>query len=220
MQRNQGVQVAFATGMYHGRRKPPARHGKGNSMVDTAKSTTPSTPKRKPAARSTTGGGTPKVAAAIDAADAPKGSEARSRFNAALDEARAGAVALKSEAREKATAYGSQARERGEDWVVEAKTKAGELAVEGKARASEAMTSLAKIVDDNAGTIDEKLGAKYGDYARSASKSLSSTATKLDQKSLDELGEDAREMVRKSPAAAVGLAALAGFLVARILRRK
>lgn len=215
MQRNQGVQVAFATGMYHGRPAPPARYGKGISMVDTAKSTTPSTPKRKPAARSTAA--KPKAAAA----SASNGtSEARSRFNAALDEARAGAVALKSEAREKASAYGSQARERGEDWVVEAKTKAGELAVEGKARASEAMTSLAKIVDDNAGAIDDKLGAKYGDYARSASKSLSSTATKLDQKSLDELGEDAREFVRKSPAAAVGLAALAGFLVARILRRK
>ena len=43
--------------------------------------------------------------------------------------------------------------------------------------------------------------------------------TALDQKSVEELGEDAREFVRKSPAAAVGLAALAGFLLARLLRR-
>lgn len=177
-------------------------------MADTkAKSTTPGTPKRKPAA-------------AKPATAAPGASEARSRFNAALDEARAGAVALKAEARERASTYGSQARERGEDWVAEAKTKAGELAVEGKARATDAISGLARVVGDNAGTIDEKLGPKYGDYARSASKSLSDTATRLEQKSLDELGEEAREMVRKSPAAAVGLAALAGFLIARILRRK
>ncbi|OYW46356.1 MAG: hypothetical protein B7Z08_02470 [Sphingomonadales bacterium 32-68-7] len=181
-------------------------------MADTAAKST--TPKRKPAA------GSAVVAAPEAAAAGASTSEARSRFNAALDEARAGAVALKSEARDKANAYGSQARERSEDWVAEAKTKAGELAVEGKARASEAISGLARVIDDNAGTIDEKLGARYGDYARTASKTLGDTASKLDQKSLDELGADARELVRKSPAAAVGLAALAGFLVARILRRK
>ena len=44
-------------------------------------------------------------------------------------------------------------------------------------------------------------------------------ATALDQKSVEQIGEDAREFVRKSPATAVGLAALAGFLLARLLRR-
>ena len=59
----------------------------------------------------------------------------------------------------------------------------------------------------------------YGDYARTASQKLSETATRLDQKSVEEIGEDAREMIRKSPAAAVGLAALAGFVLARLFRR-
>ena len=72
---------------------------------------------------------------------------------------------------------------------------------------------------DNAGTLDEKLGPKYGDYARSASRSLQETAAKLESKSVDELTEDAREMVRKNPGAAVGIAAVAGFFLARLFRK-
>jgi hypothetical protein len=60
------------------------------------------------------------------------------------------------------------------------KTKATELAYEGKAKATEASASLSRLVGDNAGTIDDKLGAQYGDYARSASRSLHTTAEKLD----------------------------------------
>jgi ElaB/YqjD/DUF883 family membrane-anchored ribosome-binding protein len=152
-------------------------------------------------------------------AAASSSSDARSRFTAALDEARAGAAALTADARDRAAAYGSQARTRGESLAGDARTRAGELAVQGKSKASEALTAVARLVGDNATTIDEKLGAGYGDYARSASQSLQDTASRLEQKSVEELGEDAREFVRKSPATAVGLAALAGYLFARILRK-
>jgi ElaB/YqjD/DUF883 family membrane-anchored ribosome-binding protein len=145
--------------------------------------------------------------------------EAKSRFNAALEEARAGAALLGAEAKERVGAYRDQARTRSGDWAGEAKTKAGELAVQGKSKASEALTGLSRVVNENAPTIDENLGEKYGEYARTASRKLEETARRLDQKSVEELGEDAREFVRKSPAAAVGLAALAGFLLARLLRR-
>jgi ElaB/YqjD/DUF883 family membrane-anchored ribosome-binding protein len=145
--------------------------------------------------------------------------QAKSRFNAALEEARAGAALLGAEARERVGAYGTQARTRGDDLAGTARTKATELAVQGKAKASEALTGLSRVVNENAPTIDENLGPRYGDYARTASRKLEETAQALDRKSLDELGADAREMVRKSPAAAVGLAALAGFLLARLLRR-
>lgn len=162
--------------------------------------------------------------------------EAKTRFNAALDEAKAGAAALKAEAATRASAYTAQAKGKSHDLVGEAKAygadakvkaadlageakaKAADLAVEGKSKASDAISGLGKIVSDNAGMIDDKLGAKYGDYARSASRSLQETAAKLDAKSVDELSEDAREMVRKSPAAAVGIAAVVGFLFARLFR--
>lgn len=99
-----------------------------------------------------------------------------------------------------------------------AKSRAGELATEGKSAASDAISSLGKVVGDTAGQIDERFGEQYGDYARSASRSLAETSAKLEAKSVEELGDDAREMVRKSPAVAVGIAAVAGFLLARLFR--
>lgn len=169
------------------------------------------------AAKSTATGAEATVAETSAAAGT---AEAKSRFNAALEEAKAGVAALSAEAKDKAAGYTGQAKSKSADLTAEAKTKATELAYEGKAKASEAISGLSRIVADNAGTIDEKLGAKYGDYARTASASLDDLSSKLEAKSVEELGEDAREMVRKSPAAAVGLAALAGFLIARIFRRK
>lgn len=145
--------------------------------------------------------------------------EARSRFNAALDEAKAGAAALKAEARDRSYAYAGEARTRSEDWAADAKVKAGELAVQGKAKASEALSGLSRVVDENAPAIDEKLGQKYGDYARSASRSIQTTADKLNAKSVDELGADAREYVRQNPGKSIGFAVLAGYIVSRLFRR-
>ena len=100
--------------------------------------------------------------------------------------------------------------------VQEAKTKGRELANEGKAKLSGGIASLSRMVADNAHVVDEKLGAQYGDYARTASRSLDDTANRLDQKSLDELTEDGREFVRKSPGLAIGMAAVAGYMLSRI----
>jgi ElaB/YqjD/DUF883 family membrane-anchored ribosome-binding protein len=183
----------------------------GTMERDDMAETTPKTAKPRKRATSSTAAAKPAT---------PRSAEAKSRFNAALEEARAGAALLGAEARDRAGAYGSQARARGDDWVGEAKSKAGELAVQGKGKASEALSGLGKVVADNAAVIDDNLGEKYGDYARSASRKLHDTAEALDRKTVDELGEDARELVRKSPAAAVGLAAIAGFLIASLFRRK
>ena len=187
-------------------------------MADTAAKTTTKTRKTaaKPAGSARTAG---NAGAGTSVATRNNRDEAKSRFNAALEEARAGAAALGAEARERVGAYGTQARSKSDDFTGTAKTKAVELARDGKSKASEALTSLSRVVDRNAPTIEENLGPKYADYARTASQKLQDTATTLDQKSVEQLGEDAREMVRKSPAAAVGLAALAGFLLARLFRR-
>ncbi|MDG5751345.1 hypothetical protein P8R33_09530 [Qipengyuania sp. XHP0211] len=149
--------------------------------------------------------------------------EAKSRFNAALEEAKAGAAALKAEGKDRAAAYRTQAKGKGDDWVAEAKAygddakvKGRELATEGKVKASEGMRSLSRMVNDNAYQVDEKLGAKYGDYARTASKSLDDYAAKLDQKSVDDLVDDGREFVRRSPGKALGIAAVAGFFLSRL----
>jgi ElaB/YqjD/DUF883 family membrane-anchored ribosome-binding protein len=151
--------------------------------------------------------------------------EAKSRFNAALDEAKAGAAALRAEAENRVHTAGEQAKGKGNDLVAEAKnygeqalSKAGDLATEGKAVACDAIASLGKAVADTAPQIDEKLGHEYGDYARKASRSLTEVSAKLETKSIEEIGDDAREFVRKSPGTAVGIAAVVGFLIARLFR--
>ncbi len=186
-------------------RKPAANKGPAKERAAMTDTITPATP----TAPTTT----------------PHRAEAKSRFNAALEEAKAGAAALKAEAGERADLYRTKAKGKGDTWVAEAKTygadakvKGKELATEGKIKASEGIRTLGQVVADNAHVVDEKLGAKYGDYARSASRSLSETADKIDQKSVDDLGEDAREFVRKSPGLAVGIAAFAGFLLSRLFR--
>lgn len=148
----------------------------------------------------------------------------KGRFTKAIEEAKAGAEALKGEAIDKGAEYKAKVSETATDWVGEAKVYAGQakekgaaLAVEGKAKASDALTSLGKVISDNAGTIDEKLGVQYGDYARTAARSIQETAAKLESKDLGELGDDVKDFVQKSPGVAIGIAAIAGFAIAKLL---
>ncbi|MBL0925012.1 MAG: hypothetical protein IBJ12_11180 [Sphingomonadaceae bacterium] len=91
-------------------------------------------------------------------------------------------------------------------------------AEKGKDRATEAVGSIGKLIRDSAATIDENVGKQYGDYARGAADAVDGFATKMDAKEVDEILEDARQFVRKSPAVAVGAAAAIGFVLARLVR--
>lgn len=155
---------------------------------------------------------------------------AKNHFAKAMEEARAGAHALADECRgkfsqakdewsEEARSRSDEAMEKATAFASDAKVKAGELANEGKARTSQAIAGLSKMIDENAHLIDEKVGPRYGDYARSASKSMQDAAARLDEKSFEELGEDAKEFVRTSPGLAVGMAIAAGFLVGRMFKK-
>lgn len=166
----------------------------------------------------------PKKAAAAVAA-VPASETSKAKFSQAIDDARAGAQALREEATAKAGAYKEQLTAKSEDWVAEAKDLAGQakdrastLAVDGKAKASDAISSLGQLVADNAGAIDEKLGTRYGDYARTAARSMQETAAKIEAKDINELGGDAKDFVRKSPGLAIGLAAVAGFMLSRLFK--
>lgn len=143
---------------------------------------------------------------------------AKERFAKAIEEAKAGAQALGKEAQERADLYREKVTSQSGEWTAQAKEKAADYANEGKAKASEAIAGIGKLVSENAGLIDEKVGPKYGDYARSAAQSLQDVSARLDEKSLDDLAGDAKEFVRQSPGLAIGLAAVGGFLLARMLR--
>lgn len=188
-------------------------------MAKTPTEATPAT--KKPAARKPAA----KKAAAATPAAAEGAAEAKAKFAKAIEEARAGATALTSEAKARAEGYREQLTAKSGDLAAEARElaaqardRAADLALEGKAKASDAIATLGKIVGDNAPVIDEKLGTRYGDYARTAARTMQESAAKLDSKDLNELGDDAKEFVRKSPGLAVGIAAALGFLIARLFK--
>ncbi len=92
------------------------------------------------------------------------------------------------------------------------------FADDGKSRATGALDELAKTIDDAATTIDEKVGAQFGGYARSASGAVTNFADTLRDKDIDDLLENARDFVRKSPGVAIGAAAAVGFVLARLVQ--
>ncbi|WP_454280792.1 hypothetical protein [Sphingomonas sp. Marseille-Q8236] len=92
------------------------------------------------------------------------------------------------------------------------------LAGDGKAKAGSALDQVAQLLNDAAGQVDEKLGAQYGQYARSAADTVTSFSGAIKDKDVEELIGDARAFVAKSPAVAIGIAAALGFVLARVVQ--
>lgn len=87
-----------------------------------------------------------------------------------------------------------------------------------KEKTGSAMQNLSKLISDTASTVDAKLGPQYGDYARYAAEAVAGAAKSLDEKDVDQLVGDARDFVRKSPAVAIGAAAVVGFVLMRLAK--
>lgn len=89
---------------------------------------------------------------------------------------------------------------------------------QGIERSSGALSNISALVGDTAANLDERLGQEYGDYARSAAGAIERAATSLAAKQPDELFEDARSFVRKSPGIALAGAAILGFALVRVVK--
>jgi ElaB/YqjD/DUF883 family membrane-anchored ribosome-binding protein len=100
----------------------------------------------------------------------------------------------------------------------EATGKARAYAEDGKARVGGVLDELSKMMGDAAGTVDEKVGAQYGNYARSAAEAVSGFSESLKSKNVDDIVADARDFVKKSPAIAIGTAAAIGFVLVRLIK--
>jgi len=100
----------------------------------------------------------------------------------------------------------------------QAADKARGFVGQGIERSAEAIANVSKLVGDTASGLDERLGPEYGDYARKAAETLESTANRLASKDPDELIEDTREFIRKSPGVALAGAAIVGFALARLVK--
>ncbi|MBA3510667.1 hypothetical protein [Sphingomonas sp.] len=92
------------------------------------------------------------------------------------------------------------------------------LVGQGLERGAEALANVGKLVGDTADGLDERLGPEYGEYARRAASALEDTANSIASKDADELIDDTREFVRKSPGVALAGAAIVGFAIARLIK--
>lgn len=106
--------------------------------------------------------------------------------------------------------------------VASLKSQAGarvrDAAGDGKARATDLLADFGDVIDEAARAVDRKFGEDYGDYAHRAASAVSSLADKVRAKTIDELIDDTREFVRKSPGIAIGIAAVAGFVLVRLIK--
>ena len=58
----------------------------------------------------------------------------------------------------------------------------------------------------------------YGEYAHRAAGAVSDFAGKMRDKSVDDIIDDTRDFVRKSPVVAIGIAAVVGFALMRVIK--
>lgn len=102
--------------------------------------------------------------------------------------------------------------------VSEAGTAAMHAATEGKEKAAAALGTLTETVENAAQLIEEKVGPQYSGYVRRAGATVSGFAETLQNKDMDELLDETRAFVRRSPVVAIGAAAAVGFLLTRLIK--
>lgn len=93
-----------------------------------------------------------------------------------------------------------------------------EAAADGKTRASDALDEFARVVEEAAESIEERLGPQFSPVARRAAQAVGSFATTLRERDPEELYEDVNNFVRKSPGVALGIAAALGFVAVRLIK--
>lgn len=164
---------------------------------------------------------TGKAKAAPKAAAKPKAapkSAAKKPAAAAKPKAAPKAVAKVAPAKGKTDDVKTKVKADMNNFKAKATDSAKAAAEKGKDRATEAVGSIGKLIRDSAATIDENVGKQYGDYARGAADAVDGFADKMEAKDVEDIVEDARQFVRKSPAVAIGAAAAIGFVLARLVR--
>jgi len=112
----------------------------------------------------------------------------------------------------------SKIRSGGDRLSQQAAGKARGFVGQGIERSAEAIANVSKLVGDTAPGLDDRLGEDYGNYARRAAEALENTANKLASKDPDELIDDTREFISKSPGIALAGAAIVGFALARLVK--
>jgi ElaB/YqjD/DUF883 family membrane-anchored ribosome-binding protein len=137
---------------------------------------------------------------------------------AAAPKARAAAGSVKADAKKATRQATATVKQEASNLKRKASDKVHALADQGKTVATDKLDGFSRLIDDAAAQVDDRLGAQYGDYARSAANSVAGIASSLRGKDVDDLVADARGFVKKSPVIAVGAAAAIGFVLARLVK--
>ncbi|WP_336961163.1 hypothetical protein [Sphingobium aquiterrae] len=179
-------------------------------MADIPAPAQPEKPARKPRAK--------KVPAAAKAAPkAEKVASVKAVTKRAAPRAKAPSAKAPS-ARAKSKAASTDWKAQAGNIKAQAAKTARSAADTAKDKTGSTMQGLARLISDTAGTVDAKLGPQYGDYARYAAEAVAGAAKSLDAKDIDQLASEARNFVRKSPAVAIGAAAVVGFVLMRLAK--
>ncbi|MEA3047273.1 MAG: hypothetical protein QOJ53_1605 [Sphingomonadales bacterium] len=92
------------------------------------------------------------------------------------------------------------------------------FADDGKGRVTGLLEDVSEVINDAARSVDERLGGDYGEYAHRAAGAVADFAGRIRDKSVDDIMDDTRDFVRKSPVVAIGIAAVAGFALLRVIK--
>lgn len=109
-------------------------------------------------------------------------------------------------------------RDTGESLRSHAADTVRSAADEGKAQIAATLDGLVMAVREFADRLGPDDSSPVARYTRQAADTLGDWTAAVNDKSVDELLDESREVVRKSPALALGVAVAAGFALSRFLK--
>ncbi len=107
---------------------------------------------------------------------------------------------------------------RGTSLVSVAESRLMELAEDGKAELARSFDGLVMLAHEFAAKLDSNNIGPFGDYLRQAAGALEGLQETLRDRPVAHLLDDGRDLVRRSPQMAIGVALIAGFIAARLVK--
>lgn len=93
-----------------------------------------------------------------------------------------------------------------------------EFAEDGKTELVKGFDGLLAMVQELAANVDSVGGGAFAGYAHSAADLIGDLQQTLRDKPVAELLDDGRDVIRRQPGIAIGVAVAAGFIAARIIK--
>ena len=93
-----------------------------------------------------------------------------------------------------------------------------DAADEGKRQLAGTLDGLVQAAHELADKLEGSAGASVGDYARRAADTVEHWQQVISTTPIDHILDSGRDLVRRSPAAALGISVATGFLISRLVK--